>query len=192
MWSNCFNRGFTVSLRALQPTVLVFLLLLIDVNGTLHDKEDANMKKIRLQAKPWFVRNISYGGVNLPISPVSLVIWFLSAYYVYNSWSGKPVYVVASHILLSDPSEETKKRMEGWKQKIGSDLALFCKYAADLSVCQSKSKGGSLGRFSPNQMVPPFDRVCFDPQSPLHTTLGPVQTQHGWHLIFIQDRQLPN
>jgi peptidyl-prolyl cis-trans isomerase C len=40
-------------------------------------------------------------------------------------------------------------------------------------------------------MAPTFDRACFDPTSELRTTIGPIQTQFGWHLIYVQDRQIP-
>ena len=38
-------------------------------------------------------------------------------------------------------------------------------------------------------MVPPFDKVVFDPNTKVKTVLGPVQTQFGWHLIYIEDRK---
>jgi peptidyl-prolyl cis-trans isomerase C len=152
----------------------------------------SNMEELRLNAKPWYLKNLSYGGQTvLPISPATIVLAFLTVFYVLYYWTGTKSYVEASHILLSDPSVETKQRMEGWKGKIGTNYSLFAKYASDHSECPSKRNGGSLGRFRPYDMAPPFDRVCFDPTSKLHTTLGPIQTQFGWHLIYIQDRQIP-
>lgn len=147
-------------------------------------------EKARLQAKPWYARNIEMGVVSLPISPATLVVIFLSAFYLFYFWSGKQNYAEASHILLKDPSEDTRKRMEGWKLKIGKDYTLFSKYAANYSECPSNRNSGKLGRFRKGDMAPPFDRACFDPKSEPQSAIGPIQTQFGWHLIYIQDRQL--
>lgn len=181
-------RPFAVS-RHLCVMIAVVALFVAVADGRRDEEED--LKKLRLQAKPWYVKNIKLGGVSLPFSPVSVVVAFLSVFYLVYYWSGKKCYAEASHILLSDSSEETKKRMEGWKQKIGENYALFCKYAADHSECPSKRNGGKLGRFKKHDMAPAFDEVCFDPKSELRTTIGPIKTQFGWHLIYIQDRQLP-
>ena len=151
------------------------------------------MKQARLAAKPWFVRNISYGGTTLPFSYVSVVVVLLSIFYLFYYWGGggnRGSYAVASHILLEDPSDRTQEKMLGWKQKIGNDPELFAKCARENSICPSKSDGGRLGKFPKHAMAPPFDRACFDPASPVGTTIGPVQTQFGWHLIYIHDRKI--
>ena len=54
------------------------------------------------------------------------------------------------------------------------------------SDCPSGNEGGSLGEFSPGQMVPEFDTVVFsDDVGKVH---GPVKTQFGYHLIEITSR----
>lgn len=162
-----------------------------DIRG--EDNNDREqLQRARVNAKPWFVKRMEFGGNQLPISPVSAVILLLSLFYMMYYWSGRPVYADASHILLMDHSDETRIRLEGWRQKIGSDLGVFMQYAHEHSECPSKQTGGRLGKFGRHDMAPPFDRVCFDPQSPLRTTIGPVHTQFGWHLIYIHDRQLPD
>ena len=75
------------------------------------------------------------------------------------------------------------------KKEIGNDKAKFAKYAAEHSVCPSgKSSGGSLGKFRLGSMVPPFDKVVFSPKNKIGEVLGPVQTQFGWHLILVHER----
>jgi peptidyl-prolyl cis-trans isomerase C len=37
-------------------------------------------------------------------------------------------------------------------------------------------------------MVPPFDKAVFTPKNKVGEVLGPVQTQFGWHLILLVER----
>merc|ERR1712137_830776 len=67
----------------------------------------------------------------------------------------------------------------------------FHKVAQELSTCSSGREGGSLGKFSPGQMVPAFDKVCFSPETKLREVVGPIQTQFGYHLIIVDSRVLP-
>ena len=62
----------------------------------------------------------------------------------------------------------------------------FADIAKKHSECPSGNEGGSLGEFSPGQMVPEFDTVVFnDDVGKVH---GPVKTQFGYHLIEITSR----
>jgi peptidyl-prolyl cis-trans isomerase C len=166
-----------------------FVSLLLQVLSSFFAAAD-DLEALRLQAKPWYLRNLSFSGHEIPISPVTIFLALLTIFYAVYIWTSAQSYAVASHILLTDASPETQQRLAAWKEKIGNDAALFAQYAAEHSACPSKANGGSLGRFRPLDMAPPFDRVCFDPKSPLKTTLGPVQTQFGWHLIYLHERKL--
>lgn len=86
----------------------------------------------------------------------------------------------ARHILVPTQAEcETlKKQIEG-----GAD---FADMAKKHSKCPSGRSGGDLGEFGPGQMVPEFDKVCF--QGELNKVHGPVKTQFGFHLIQITKR----
>ncbi|NOX43119.1 MAG: peptidylprolyl isomerase [Gammaproteobacteria bacterium] len=86
----------------------------------------------------------------------------------------------ARHILVETPEqcEELKSQIEN-----GAD---FVDIAKEHSNCPSGQQGGSLGEFSPGQMVPEFDKVVFNEE--LGKVHGPVQTQFGYHLIEITDR----
>eukprot|EP00540_Astrosyne_radiata_P023691 CAMPEP_0116826110 /NCGR_PEP_ID=MMETSP0418-20121206/2346_1 /TAXON_ID=1158023 /ORGANISM="Astrosyne radiata, Strain 13vi08-1A" /LENGTH=108 /DNA_ID=CAMNT_0004454707 /DNA_START=205 /DNA_END=531 /DNA_ORIENTATION=+ len=94
----------------------------------------------------------------------------------------------ASHILLT--TKDAKKELEKAKKEIGNDAKKFAQYAEKHSKCPSAKQGGSLGRFRKGDMAPPFDKAVFDPSNPLNTTIGPVQTTFGHHLIYIQSRKL--
>ncbi|KAL3941252.1 MAG: hypothetical protein SGBAC_004371 [Bacillariaceae sp.] len=152
-----------------------------------YDKQKEELKKARDAAKPWFLRYIEVGGTTLPFSPVTGVIFFVLFAnlfnILFNSW-----WAEASHILIEDPSPNTKKMLEAMKKDIGDDYKRFGEYAAKYSQCPSKKAKGDLGRFKAGAMAPKFDKMIFDPKSQLETTLGPVQTQFGWHLIFIRAR----
>ena len=86
----------------------------------------------------------------------------------------------ARHILVESEEGclELKKQIEG-----GED---FGKVAAASSKCPSGQQGGSLGEFSPGQMVPEFDTVVFNAE--VGKVHGPVKTDFGYHLIEITNR----
>jgi peptidyl-prolyl cis-trans isomerase C len=76
------------------------------------------------------------------------------------------------------------------KEEIHDDLKRFQGFAEKYSQCPSKTQKGDLGRFKPGDMAPPFDKAVFQPSSPLETTIGPIQTQFGYHLIYIRERKI--
>lgn len=86
----------------------------------------------------------------------------------------------ARHILVP-----TEVECENLKTQIteGGD---FAKLAGEHSKCPSGAKGGSLGEFSPGQMVREFDEVVFS--ADVGTVQGPVKTQFGYHLIEVTAR----
>jgi len=105
----------------------------------------------------------------------------------------RPEQVKASHILIKVPenaSEEQKAKalaaIEALKVRIdnGENFAVL---AQENSDCPSKSKGGDLGFFGPEQMVPPFSKAAFDLQ--LGQVSEVVETRFGYHLIKLTERQ---
>jgi peptidyl-prolyl cis-trans isomerase C len=169
----------------------------VDAKG---DEDVHSFAARRLAAKPWYVRNIRIGGSNagitLPFSYVTALVLFFSAFWLVSVLTGGAAsrrtgaYVEASHILVTDLANG-KRILEEQKAEIGNDYEKFAQKAAKLSTCPSRKQGGNLGRFPPNVMAPTFDRLCFDPASPVHSTLGPIQSPFGWHLIYIHERKLP-
>jgi peptidyl-prolyl cis-trans isomerase C len=138
--------------------------------------------------RPFLVKDIQIGGYTIPISPVTLIILFISAQILFRGLF-KSSTVTASHILLEGSSDDTKKKLEQYKTEINNDATKFGDYAGKYSVCPSgKSAKGSLGKFKQGAMVPPFDKAVFSPKNKVGDVIGPVQTQFGWHLILIHDR----
>lgn len=86
----------------------------------------------------------------------------------------------ARHILVKTETacQDLKTKIEGG--------ASFEDVARDNSDCPSGAKGGSLGEFSPGQMVREFDDVVFSAE--LGKVHGPIKTQFGYHLIEITSR----
>lgn len=102
--------------------------------------------------------------------------------------------VTASHILV-DKEETCVKMKELYDQMVSEGKSVedvaskFAEQAAKYSSCPSGKSGGSLGTFSPGQMVPAFDKVCWS--APIGAVQGPVQTQFGYHLILVTGRTMP-
>mmetsp|Transcript_10990 Transcript_10990/g.12558 ORF Transcript_10990/g.12558 Transcript_10990/m.12558 type:complete len:122 (+) Transcript_10990:178-543(+) len=89
----------------------------------------------------------------------------------------------ASHILVKDEAKAKELLKE-----INEEGADFAELAQTHSSCPSGKKGGSLGSFSPGQMVPEFNDVVFGAEYDLNVVHGPVKTQFGYHLILITER----
>jgi peptidyl-prolyl cis-trans isomerase C len=81
----------------------------------------------------------------------------------------------AVHILVKTEQEAVKLKQLLYKGASFSDLA------KKHSTCPSGKKGGSLGEFTPGQMVKAFDNIVF--KKPILDVHGPVKTQFGYHLI---------
>ncbi len=89
--------------------------------------------------------------------------------------------VRAGHILVN-----TKEEAVSIKEKINKG-ATFEEMAKKYSKCPSGSNGGNLGYFGKGEMVPSFETAAFN--LPIGKVSDPVQTQFGWHLIKVYDRE---
>lgn len=89
--------------------------------------------------------------------------------------------VRASHILVS-----TKEEALSIKAKIDKGES-FESMAQKYSKCPSGKNGGDLGYFGRGEMVPSFETAAFD--LPIGKVSDPVQTQFGWHLIKVTDKE---
>ncbi len=90
--------------------------------------------------------------------------------------------VRASHILVKT-EEEAKNLKEG----IEKGTITFEDAAAEFSLCPSGSNGGDLGYFGRHMMVKEFEDAAFEGE--IGKVTNPVQTQFGWHLIKVMDKQ---
>ena len=161
-------------------TVLITFVLAIDIASA--------MRGTLVLTKPFLLRKIRIGDILLPVSPVTVLVLLVSAIVLIRVLLSKST-AVASHILLdSDDAEERLKKMEA---EIGNDNTKFADAARRYSKCPSgKAAGGSLGRIERGSMVPPFDKVVFNPENRIGQVLGPIRTQFGWHLILVTTRDL--
>jgi peptidyl-prolyl cis-trans isomerase C len=142
-----------------------FLLFLIQRTLAIDEKEE-------LLDRPFLTRNIVVFGFQLPITPITLIILFISIQILYSTFS-KPTTAIASHILVDDHSQETEEKMKKWKKDIGNDALKFAELAKQVSKCPSgKSNGGHLGKFKLGDMVPPFDKAVFSPKNDVGQVIG--------------------
>ncbi|MGA6924289.1 MAG: peptidylprolyl isomerase [Desulfosarcina sp.] len=105
----------------------------------------------------------------------------------------QPEQVKASHILIQLPQNadaakkaEALATIQALKARIdnGENFAVL---AQEYSQCPSKEKGGDLGLFGREQMVAPFSEAAFALEP--GQTSDVVQTQFGYHLIRVTERQ---
>lgn len=89
-------------------------------------------------------------------------------------------WATARHILVS-----TEAECNVLKAEIENGTS-FESIAAEHSQCPSGRKGGDLGRFSPGQMVPEFDKAVFS--GDVGVLYGPIKTQFGFHLLEVTAR----
>jgi len=88
----------------------------------------------------------------------------------------------ARHILL-ETEEEAREVIA--KLESGSD---FADLAKEHSTGPSGPRGGDLGYFTADQMVPEFSAAA-SALEPGQFTKDPVKTQFGWHVIKVEDRR---
>ena len=69
---------------------------------------------------------------------------------------------------------------------INAGTVTFEDAARENSSCPSSANGGSLGDFGRGQMVPEFDKACFEMEE--GEVRGPVKTQFGYHLIRLNKK----
>ncbi len=91
--------------------------------------------------------------------------------------------VSARHILVEN--EEDARAIIA-ELDAGGDFATL---ATDRSTGPSATQGGDLGYFTDGQMVPAFSEAAFA-MEPGSYTADPVETQFGWHVIFVEDQRL--
>lgn len=88
--------------------------------------------------------------------------------------------VRASHLLVKELELANEIRQEILDGKTFEDAA------AEYSSCPSGVNGGDLGFFGRGQMVKPFEDAAFELE--VGVVSEPVQTQFGWHLILVTDK----
>lgn len=69
-----------------------------------------------------------------------------------------------------------------------SSLEDFENAAREHSICPSAKIGGSLGLTKPDVLVPILEEAIFN--EPLDSLIGPIETPHGHHLLWIKKRHI--
>ncbi|MFM2213699.1 MAG: Chaperone SurA [Bacteroidota bacterium] len=104
----------------------------------------------------------------------------------------------ASHILISwegtkvpnkkekRTKEQAKAKAEGLLAQAKANPAMFQILAMSNSDDSSAQQGGDLGFFGPGQMVKPFNDFVFNNKI---GTIGIVETEFGYHIINVTDKQ---
>lgn len=87
----------------------------------------------------------------------------------------------ASHILV-----KTEKEAMDLYNEIKDGKISFEDAAMENSLCPSGQVGGDLGFFGKGMMVKPFEDAAFSLET--GDLSNPVQTQFGWHLIKVTDK----
>jgi parvulin-like peptidyl-prolyl isomerase len=100
----------------------------------------------------------------------------------------QPEKVKARHILINTPPkaddkavEEARKKAEKIAKEAQKEGTDFGKLAKEKSEGPSAKKGGDLGYFSKNRMVPGFSEKAFAMKD--GEISGPVKTKFGFHII---------
>jgi peptidyl-prolyl cis-trans isomerase C len=159
--------------------------------SSVEETEEA-MRLAREHAKPWLMRELQWGDEMLFITPASIIVGLVLFINLLSwlSYKTSGTWAEASHILVKDTSPKTLKALVGMQKDIQGNAKLFGELAEKYSQCPSSREKGDLGRFAQGTMAPPFDRAVFDPKTPLNTTIGPIQTQFGYHLIYVRNRKI--
>ncbi len=87
----------------------------------------------------------------------------------------------AQHILVATQKEADEIYAKVQK---GAD---FAQLARDHSTDEVAAKGGDLGYFFAEEMVPEFSKVVFDLKK--NEVGGPVKTKFGWHIVKLLNMQ---
>jgi peptidyl-prolyl cis-trans isomerase C len=86
----------------------------------------------------------------------------------------------ASHILV-----KTEQEAKALYDEISNGKS-FAEIAEEKSLCPSGQNGGDLGFFGKGMMVKPFEDAAFSLE--IGELSQPVETQFGWHLIQVTDK----
>lgn len=92
------------------------------------------------------------------------------------------VEIRARHIVVTTEAEAKKIIAEL------NDGADFATLAKEKSIGPSAQKGGNLGYFTKQKMVPEFAKAAFALDIG-QISKTPIHTQYGWHVIKVEDRR---
>ena len=131
--------------------------------------------------------SMNIGDVFGPLNTAAGIIYFR----LDGRQEGITPVVRASHVLLQFGSNKDSAKAEANKiyarAKKGEDFAVLAStYSQDPG---SAKQGGDLNFFAKGRMVPEFENAVFAAGVGTGDVLGPVETQFGYHIIKVTDRQ---
>lgn len=101
--------------------------------------------------------------------------------------TGENVVVRASHILVrfNNNKDSAKTAVEKIKKEVTKEN--FAELAAKYSTDGSAQQGGDLNYFGKGKMVKEFEEAAFG--ASVGQIVGPVETQFGYHIIYVTDKK---
>lgn len=124
-----------------------------------------------------------------------LAIFIVPDYILYQRRVNSIPTATLSHIQLSseEDAQAVKEIIQDKESDKEDEYGRFCTAAKIRSTCKSgKEDFGNLGVFTYGDIEMPYGFSDLAFYGEIGTTLGPVETEFGWHLIFIRERHDPN
>ena len=147
------------------------------------ENELHNDENFRTEMKKIEENMLKQYAINKVLSNITLTEEEKKAFFDANkSKFNKSETATAKHILV-----DNKELADELLGKINSGEITFEDAATAHSTCPSKDAGGNLGTFPRGQMVPEFEEAVFNMNK--EEIAGPDQTQFGYHLIKLEDKQ---
>jgi peptidyl-prolyl cis-trans isomerase C len=163
--------------RLLEDLVNQELFYLEAKEEELHNDENFKAEMRRIEENM-----LKQYSINKILTSVKLTDEEVAAFYEANKDRFvKPETASAKHILV-----DTEEKANELLNKINNNEISFEEVAREHSSCPSKDADGDLGTFPRGQMVPEFEEAVFTMNK--GEVRGPVQTQFGYHLIKVEDR----
>lgn len=144
----------------------------------------------------WDFENVIY---NTPEGQISIPIRTQYGYHLAKVVKKRPAKgtISVAHIFVRSPQDMSPEQKAAAEKKVfavydsimqGVDFATLALNNSDDG--STSEKGGVLPPFGPGQMIPPFEEVAFEMQTPGEIS-KPVRTFYGWHIIKFLELKKP-
>ena len=131
----------------------------------------------------------------LIIAAAFLAIFIVPDYILYRRRVNSIPTATISHIQLStkEDAQAVKDIIQDKESDKEDEYGRFCTAAKVRSTCKTgKEDFGNLGVFTYGDLELPTSFSDFVFHDKIGTTLGPVESEFGWHLIFVRERHDPD
>ena len=126
------------------------------------------------------------------IAACLLACFIVPDYIFYKQRQESIPTATVSHIQVDTKEEAEQLKTIIKDGDLEGEYSRFCTAAQVRSTCDSKKKNGYLGKIylGSLELPPEFVDLCFFEK--IWTTVGPVKTEYGYHLIFVTERTDPS